>query len=294
MKGLRLASLLCVACLGVMVVSTQAKALRIAPNPIPMRVAAADLVVVGKVTGFGEKLIPAERFKGDTGEYQIATVKVEDTLLGKGAKEVKVAFVPAATAPAPGGIRISSRLPGINLMVGQEACLILVKHSTKDFYVINQYTDVLNKKDNPNFGAETEEIKKTGKLLANTKAGLTSKDADEKFMTAALLLTKYRTPRPYTDKPKMTTVDPAESKLILEALAEADWAPKVVRPGMNFMNPQAMFYRLGATPADGWTQPKDFKDFPAEAKKWLKDNAGKFKLQKYTTEEPKAEDPSPK
>ena len=33
--------------------------------------------------------------------------------------------------------------------------------------------------------------------------------------------------------------------------------------------------------AAGWTQPKDFTQFPTEAKKWLKDNAGKYRIQRF-------------
>jgi len=295
MKKFMLAGLAAVSCLAVLIAVAPAKALMIAPPPVPLRVATADLVVVGKVTGFGDKAVPAERFKDDTAQYQIAKVKVDETLFGKGVKEVKVAFVPPMpVAPAPGGgVRpFIRRGPQVNLTVGQEACLFLVKHPTKDFYTLNAYYDVLNKTDNPNFGTETGEVKRVARLLANPKAGLTSKDKEERFQTASLLITKYRTPRPYIEKPKMETVPAAESKLILEALADADWTMAPGRAGVFMMNPQAMFYRLNLTPADGWVQPKDFKEFPAEAKKWLKANAGKYRLQRYASPV-KEEEPSP-
>ena len=50
------------------------------------------------------------------------------------------------------------------------------------------------------------------------------------------------------------------------------------------MTPQTMFYRLGVTAADGWTQPKDFKQFPEAAKKWLTDNADKYRIQRFVRE----------
>jgi hypothetical protein len=47
------------------------------------------------------------------------------------------------------------------------------------------------------------------------------------------------------------------------------------------MGPQAMFFRLGLTAKDFWTPPANFKDTPEAAKKWLKDNAGAYRIQRY-------------
>src|SRR5260370_4270676 len=75
---------------------------RIAPLPIPLRVAQADVVVVGKVTAIEDKTIKAERFPGDKqmADYKVAVVKVEEALLGaKGLTHVRVGFVPSAGGP---------------------------------------------------------------------------------------------------------------------------------------------------------------------------------------------------
>jgi len=268
------------ACLAGMVSTAPAKAMQIAPQPIPLRVAAADAVVVGKVTGFGDKLVPSEMFKGDKREMQVATVKVEDAVVGKVGKEIKVGFFPPpAVVPPAGGGRIRPFIRqrvGPQLTVGREAALFLKKHPTRDVYMISGYDDVINKKDNPNFAKTAEEMKKAGKVLANPKDSLAVKNADERFSNAAVLLAFYRTPHGNNTTENLSA---EESKQILLAIADANWAPK---PGIGFqMNPQAMFYRLGLTPKDGWNQPKDFKTFPEEAKKWLKDNAGKYRIQRY-------------
>jgi hypothetical protein len=278
----RVLALLCLACLtAAAAAQVDTTKMRIAPPPVPMKVATADAVVVGKVTGLDPKLVPADRFKNDKAQYKVATVKVEQALLGKGAKEVKVAFIqPAAPVPPPGGgvrppIR---RFPQLELKLNQEACFYLVKHPSKDFYTITS-VDYVVPKDSPTFAKETAEAKRYVKLLADPKAGLKSKDVEERLTTAGMLLGRYRTQRVFTPNAKTYPVGSAESKLILETLADVDWA---VKPGRNYMlNPQSLFLRLGLTPADGWTQPKNFRDFPAEAKKWLKANASKYRIKSY-------------
>jgi hypothetical protein len=271
--GLSLAALACLA-----VVASQVNAMRIAPPAVPVRVATADVVVVGKVTGFGPKLVDADMFKGDKRQMQIATVKVDETLLGKGVKEIKVGFFPPpAVRPGPPFI-IRKGGGNVQLTVGQEAALFLQKHPTKDVYTVSQYFDVINKKGNPGFAAELTEIKKYVKLLADPKKGLESKNAEDRFTTAAMLVARYRRPR---GNNKTEDVPAEESKQILLALADADWAPKA-GPRFGFgLNPQMSFFQLGLQPKDGWTQPKDFRTFPEEARKWLKANAGKYRIQRY-------------
>jgi hypothetical protein len=268
-------------CLALMLNLAPARALRIAPQPVILRVINADVVVVGKVTGFGPRLVPAERFAGDTMGYQIATVKVDETL-GKGVKEVKVGFFPPMDAPAGGPgrpIRPIRRFPQTNLSLGQEACLLLVKHPTKDFYLINNFDGVINKKDNPNFASERAEIVRAGKLLASPKAGLKSKDAEERLTTAALLINRYSTPRGTVNPmAKKEAIDAEESKLILQTLADAEWKADARNWAMQ---PRGLFFRLNLQPADGWVQPKDFRNLDTEAKKWLKTNAGKYRIQRF-------------
>jgi len=275
-----------VACLVTVAAAAQAKALMIAPPPTGMRLGSADLVVVGKVTGFGPKMVKSEMFKGDEREMQVALVKVGETLAGKAGKEVKVGFFP----PPPrqgGGPRIGRGGMSVQLKQDEESLLFLTKHPTlKDTYMANNYFDAIAKKDNPNFAKEVETVKKTVKLLDKPIDGLKSKDADDRLLTAALLLTRYRTPR--TPGAKLEEIPADESKLILEVIANADWSGRA--PRGNFMtNPQGLFFQLGLTEKDGWKQPTDFRKLPDDAKKWLKDNAGKYRVKGYVVAEDKAE-----
>jgi hypothetical protein len=263
--------------------ATTARAMMvIAAPPLPARVAMTDTIVIGKVLRIEEKPVKAKTFPTakDPVEYKIAVVQVETAVRGaKGMKEIRVGFLPpAAVRPGPGPI--GRRPQPITLAKDQEACLFLTKHFESDFYVMPAYYDCINKKGNANFAKEMTEVKDCAKLLANPKAGLESKKADERYLTAALLIVQYRTPKqPYTPNPKQEPIDITESQKILNVLAEADWTPK---PGLaNQMGPQAMFFRLGLTAKDFWTPPANFKDTPEAAKKWIKDNAGAYRIQRY-------------
>jgi hypothetical protein len=292
MKRMMLASVAGGACLALLVVGQAKATILPAPQPVSIRVAVADAVVVGKVTGFAARTVPAARFAGDKAEYQIALVKVSETVLGKGDKEVKVGFFPPppppAVVPNPKGpvlIRpIGFRAP--TLTVGQEACLFLTAVPGKDFYALQGFYGILDVKS-PNFAKDVAEARKAVKLLANPREGLKSKDAEERLTVAGMLINRYRTSKAIAGGvPATEPINAEESKLILEALANADWAAPVGGVRNWAMNPQGLFSRLGVTAKDGWVQPKDFRQVAAEAQKWLKANAGKYRIQRYVA--PKA------
>ena len=71
------------ALLVMMTAALTAKALMIAPPPVGLRVATAQLALVGKVTKLADKTVPAEMFKDDMQQMMIATVKVDQAILGK-------------------------------------------------------------------------------------------------------------------------------------------------------------------------------------------------------------------
>ena len=238
---------------------------RMAPLPVPMRVAQADVAVVGKVTAIEDRTVKAGRFPGDTtpAEYKVAVVKIEEALLGaRGLTHIRVGFIPSA------GRRVYFRS---DLARGQEACLLLTRHPKAGFHQI-LFDGILDR-------GQAAEVKKAARLLADPMAGLKSKSADDRFQTAALLLQRYRTRR--TGRERETLVGVEESRLILEAIAGADW--KQV-PGRDFrLSPQALFQLLSLQPADGW-QVVDFTRLEPAARKWIKDNAGKYRIKRFVFE----------
>jgi hypothetical protein len=281
-------------CIGVLVSLSSARAMMIAPQPISQRVATADRIVVGKVTGFADKTVSVESFPGakQKMEYQIAIVKVETNIFGaKGVKEIKVGFIAPQVGPGgPGGpgrpfIRPGNRSP--SLALNQEACLFLTKHHEGDFYTMPMYFSVINKQGNANFDKDVDEAKHCVKLLADPKGGLKAENKADRIITAFMLMTKFSAPKPSTGKRTMKPIDPELSKQILLVLADADWNARPVGVGGFMMTPSAIFSRLQLTEKDGWKQPRtpeEAKQLPDKAKEWCKDNADKYVIKRVVFE----------
>ena len=272
---------------------------------IQQRVLSADVIVFGKVTAIDEKMTKTERWAGDKqmGDYRIATIKISESLSGiKGLTHIKVGMQPPVavrptgpgfTGPGGGPIRPGGpirrppfRRPplgpqDITLTKGQEVCLFLRPHHKENFYVATSAYAALDKKA-PTFARDLAEVHKFVKVLADPMSGLKAKSAGDRFQAAALLLEHYRTAKPGA---KEQPISAEESKLILLAIADGDWnARPIFRPGMpRPMTAQTCFYRLGLQPKDGWVQPRNFQEFPDAAKKWLKDNAGTYRIQRFVS-----------
>jgi hypothetical protein len=163
--------------------------------------------------------------------------------------------------------------------------LYLTPHFEAPFYTAQNYFDATVKKDNPNFDKELDEVKRCTKLLADPMASLKAKEADDRTLTAEMLVARYRLVNTGGAAPKTEDVGAEESKLILQTLADADWdvKPAPGRIGMQ-MNPLQSFFQLGLTEKDGWKQPQDGKELQDAAKKWLKDNAATYRVQKVVAE----------
>src|SRR5262245_48499300 len=114
MKKIALTALACLVIL-VPVEGVAGKAIVITAPPVPLQVAAATSAYAGKVTAVSEKTVAADMYKGDTRQMKIATVRVAETLVGKGAREVKVGFILGGT---PGRRPLGYSSP--QLAVGQE------------------------------------------------------------------------------------------------------------------------------------------------------------------------------
>jgi len=284
------------ACLTLLLVSLPARALLVAPAPIPERVALADVVVVGKITAIEDKTVKAARYpnSGEKTEMKVALIQADLLLKGAKVNRIRLGFVPPPPPPAPPKpgepvIVVSSggrnRFPQLDHQVGQEAIFFLTKHHDQDFYVVNAYYDVIEKK-NPNFDKDLAEVKRCAALLEKPTESLQSKNADERLMTAAMLLARYRSARiGGKPNPKQEPIPAEESKLILQAIAASDWSVAGRDPAR--VSPFLLFQRLGLTAQDGWNPPpfKDFqKEMPPVAQKWLKDNAAKYRIQKFVTE----------
>lgn len=289
MRRMVMVSLAAVAVAALLSTPLPAKALVAAPLPIPDRVALADVVVIGKLGKVEEKNVSALPYPGAPNkvEFQVLALQIDEALVGiKDKKEIRLGFVPPPPNPGP----VRPPRPGMVFTTGQEGCFFLTKHPSESFYVQSGFAEFLDKK-NPNFEKDLALIKRCAKLLDEPMTGLKSKDADEKLLTASLLIKRYRTPKAAVTKTE--PIDAEQSKLILQTLAEADWNKNdpLLRGG-----PRVLFMQLGLTDKDGWKPPTrkdpktnreliDYQAIPAAAQKWLKDNAGTYRIQRFVVAE---------
>jgi hypothetical protein len=242
--------------------------------PLPNRVAAADLVIVGKVTTFEDKTVSAPTFLGSKtkADYKIAVITLSDAVPApKGLKTVRLGFV-----PTPAGVAVSP--PPFEPVVGQEGCFFLSKHGEADFYVAPLRLNFLDK-GSPTFDKDIALVKRCATILADPSAALKAKDNQDRFLAAAMLVYRYTTRK--GPNPKSEPIDAEQSKLILEALAAADWTPTT---DFTQLSPRMVLSRLPLTAKDGWMPPADPKAYAAYAQRWLTDRAGTYRIQRFVTE----------
>lgn len=275
-----------------LIVPSAAFALVVAPQPLANRMAQADTVVVGRVVGLEPQDVKAAPFAGSPQnvDYRIAIVQIKDALRGvkSGTKTIRVGFQPPPMPVNPGvggGIRIRPPIRRFNvqLQMGNEGLFLLTKHPVENFYTIPMYGFV-SSQNNANFEKEVGSIKKLTTIMAEPQKALKSKDREERYLAAAMLVTKYRTNRPAPGGPKQEPIDAAESKLILKVLADdANWdAPR--RFDSPTPNPTQIFYQLGITAKDGWMQPRgarNQKDITDAMRTWLRENAERYRIQRF-------------
>ncbi len=278
------------AAISFVIVAAPAQALMIARAPLADRVATAGYIITGKVKSVEEKTVSALPYPGapNKEEFTVVVVDVDEGLVGaKGVTRIRLGYLAPPVVNPGGGIRPPLRRRSLTFSVGQEGAFFLQKHPEEDFFIVTNmfgYTD----KKTPNYDKELENLHRCVKLLDSGAEGLKSKEAADRLLTAQLLLGRYRSQFGVADPAKQKTepIAAEESKLILETLANADWTAKDEATGASA---QMAFFRLGLTEKDGW-KPGPFKapnDLPDAAKKWLKENAGTYRIQRFVAEEKK-------
>jgi hypothetical protein len=291
MRHSKLAGAAVLACLTGLATAGSARALTLRLSPIYERVSMAECIILGKVTALENKTVGARQFPmaAQPSEFRLASVHITMALHGlKGLTDIRVGFVapqqPINRPMKDGGLRPHIRIGGMPLVTltkGQEALLFLTKHFEKNFYVFG-YMGVINKTNNPNYDKELAMVKRCVKLLEKPNAGLKSKDASDRLLTAAMLLQRYRTfPVGGGPQAKTEPIDAKQSKLILTVLAESDLSKYDQEIQVH---PAGLFYRLGLTAKDGWTPPQDFKQTNDAIKDWLTKNADTYRIQRYVAD----------
>jgi hypothetical protein len=245
----------------------------IAPPPVPQRVTLADAIVVGRVVEVEEEPIeayPLLKIRGGPKvSFQIARVRIESTLRGTVGEQVRVGVGPGRAMP--------------RLKAGQTGCFFLRKHPEQAFSVLSAESDFIERGKAEQYDKDVALARRCSGLLADTEAGLRSKDADERLLTAAMLIFNYRTVRwAYRRGPKTEPIDAEQSRRILAILAEGPLEDEAARKPMGRV---FLFFRLGVTAEDGWKTPRNLKDLPAAVAKWLADHGGTYRIGRYVSDE---------
>jgi hypothetical protein len=247
--------------------------------PLPNRVATAEMVVVGKVVALEEKPVTAHAYPGakDKVLFTVAEVKVSDAVLApKGTTTVRLGFQPippmVAIRPMP-----------FQATVGMEGCFFLVKNGDSGIYLPQGVLCYLDKKS-PTFEKDVALIKQCVKILDAPVASLKAKDAEERFLAAGMLVARYASRHTQNDVAEL--IDAEESKLILQALADADWTPT---NDLMKLSPRMVLSRLPLTAKDGWALPanSDPKAYAVYAQSWVKGHVDGYRIQRWVADKGK-------
>jgi hypothetical protein len=259
--------------------------------PLPDCIAESEYVVVGKVVGVEDKTVTASPYPGspDKVVYQVVTVKPSEVLRGDPAvKEIRLGFIPRESykldvsgVPTPGVPWAQTTV----FKVGQEGLLFLKKHHQESFQVQFAPFQGFITKEDADFRKTADHARKLAGLLKDPTAALKTDNAANRFLAATMLIHAYRPYEVKGQELRETPVDAAVSKLLLKALADADWRDEADHPldGMYPPHPYRLFQRLGVTKADGYDPPAkaDQQTTFNATQKWLQDNEGKYAVKRW-------------
>jgi hypothetical protein len=257
-----------------------AAGVRLPEPPLPQRVALAECVVVGRVAALAADPVGAYPLLKVAGApkvpYQVAEVEVETVVAGaRGARRLRVGFIVPLTPERGGPTR--PRRPAVKLTAGQEGCFFLRKHPDEPFYVVQSPWDLLAK--GKDFDKDLALIKRCVRILDDPDAGLRSRDAGDRLLTAAMLIFRYRTVLwVYPGPPRTEPIDAEQSRLILATLSEGPWTDDDAKSPTGRLR---LFLRLDLTRQDGWQSPRSVAELAPAAEKWLRENRATYRIRRY-------------
>jgi hypothetical protein len=235
-----------------------------------VRFAAAEWVLVGKVTALEDQAVQALPSAGAARKqtYRVAVVEVTQALKGaEGLTSLRIGLEPCQ-----------------KITVGQTACFFLFPHFEEAFWVMpHRFGAPVVREDIATFDHEVKHYQRWARLEQAPAAGLTSPDMDDRLLTAALLVSQARLYLPgiHARDRKTDPIDADLSRLVLQTLAEVNWNKLEALTDLSgtwFMN------RLGPTVADGWN-PGNLDDedpkYQALARKWLIEHAATFRIRAF-------------
>lgn len=265
----------------------------------------SQLVVSGKVT---IENVPVElaMYQGQPVKttYTLATIRVDSTLIGdKAGETVKVLIPPADPAQipfeAPGQPRQQYYRPQVGqvqLIDGQEGVFFLIAQPlSPGHFVMNYGQTPLNPLDT-NYKSDLAALKRLSEMYADPVKALKAEKAADRFEAASALIYKYRRQVQHPgNKPMDQVAIPAEeSKLILKAIQEADWAKYdvPVQPGEPphdyTLTPTSLVGQLALYPGqNGFPQVRVNPGqgynaaYHENFKTWMEGEGAKFQIKKF-------------
>ncbi|QEL20823.1 hypothetical protein [Limnoglobus roseus] len=243
-----------------------------------VRAATAEVVAIGKITALesGEVEVPQFANSANKLTFRIAVVKIEDDLAGAaGQTHLKVGFPTTGAAARVG-------MPAFDWKENAVGLFLVSKHHTGSFYVGTNNGQPIDAAAE-GYKNSLVQVKRARAVIADPIQGLKGKEVKDRYFAAAILVQKYRTSTAGQTN-KTEGVPTEESKLILSAVADADWE----NPEKDVPTPYQTFTRLGLTAVDKW-QPAPFNGngnqqvhTRDEFKKWLEGDGVKYQVKRYT------------
>jgi hypothetical protein len=235
-------------------------------EPIAHKVAAADCVVLGTITAIEARPVHGQVYRYSATprwDFIPVEVQVKEVLHGgKGMKQVRFGFRD-----------IKAYTPGLAL--GQTGYFCGVKVGKNDFYIVP--FDCFCEEKQPQFEKDLPAARRLGKLVEDPEQGLKSADAEDRLLTAYLLILRYcYVPWRHGETGKSEPIDAGQSKRILLALAEADWK-KNSQELRDAVAALQLSVKFGAPALKDFPLPQSAEQWPA-AKQWLKQNAETYRI----------------
>jgi len=259
--------------LALLLLTTAARAERMADYPPEVRAAVAGVCVIGTVTEIEKEPVQAKPYPGATDPvaYTVAVVKVETNVHGaKNVTHVRVGFI-----LPPAGVAARYQLPA--LKVDQKVCLFLTKLPDAAIHLMPGLSPPVENSDANK--AVLDAVKKLAPVFADALAALKADKAEDRAHAAAALLTRYRQSR-YGGLTVEETIPAEESKAILAALAGADWKATGPFAPLTALNLLALNKSVGFNPP----QPKPGEDAAVlmrdEFKRWTANEGAKYAIKK--------------
>ncbi|HEX5271480.1 MAG TPA: hypothetical protein VFW33_13380 [Gemmataceae bacterium] len=264
----------------------------VTPAPVPMRVAHADVVVVGNLGKLESKTVSAALLHPATPhagpmpkfDFHVLELKVEEELRGaKKGDVIRFGFAPPRPRPDGPGPE-PGKSNGAPYATGQECLFFLTRHHHESFQVCWPSWDSCIDKKADNYARDLKLARRCAKLWEDPMAGLKAKDAEDRLLSAGMLIYRYRHYEPGRFGPETEAIPADESRRILNILADADWPTKVA-PASSIpyeMTAGWLFTQLDVSFKDGWLSPDGgFDALFAAGKQWVKTHANTYRIKRF-------------